>query len=145
MIHSNSTNVTTVITILNYNEYQISADHKPKKVPSGVHSRVQSKVQSRVPTDNNVNNVNNVKKKYSRVIDEIDIPSLKDQYPNIDVELQFERFKNYLGANGKTYKNYVMAFNNWLTSGWTEKKEVNVHAQASKIIEMRKKKEENRQ
>ena len=126
MIHSNSTNVTTVITILNYDEYQLSADQKPKKV------------QSKVQTDNNVNNVNNEKKKYSRAIDEIDIPSLIDQFPDVEVEFEFDKFQDYLLANGKTHKNYVSAFKNWLRTDWVKRKEVNVLSRIAKEMGLRK-------
>ena len=74
MIQSNSTNVTTVITILNYDDYQLSTEPKGKKVQN----KVQNKVQSKVQTDNNVKNVKNEKKKHNKGIDEIDIPSLID-------------------------------------------------------------------
>lgn len=46
---------------------------------------------------------------------------LQDKHLDIDVHLQFEKFKNWISANGKTYKNYQSAFRNWLISGYCEK------------------------
>ena len=36
-----------------------------------------------------------------------------EKYPEVDVVDQLERFICYLGANGRKYKNYIMAFHNW--------------------------------
>ena len=134
MIQSNSTNVTTVITILNYDDYQLSTEPKGKKAQS----KVQNKVQSKVQTDNNVKNVKNEKKKHNKGIDEIDIPSLIDEFPNVEVEHEFKKFKYYLGSNERTYKNYVMAFKNWLSSDWVRRKEKNTFSETMKRVKKRK-------
>jgi len=39
---------------------------------------------------------------------------LKSDFPNRNVESEFEHFKDYCDAKGKSYKNYLAAFRNWL-------------------------------
>ena len=119
MIHSSSNNVTTIITILNYDEYQFSTEQKEEKVQN----KVQSKVQSKVQTNNNVNNENNEKKIYrTKKLKEIDLESLKKTFPTINVDYEFERFSDWLKSKDKRYKNYNSTFKNWLRSDWARKK-----------------------
>jgi hypothetical protein len=119
MIHSNSTSLTTIITILNYDEYQFYAQQNDKKV----HNRVHNKVHNRVHTDNNVDNVNNEEKLYrSDQLKKIDLESLKKTFKNIDVDYEFERFTDWLKSKDKRYKNYNSTFKNWLRSDWAKKK-----------------------
>ena len=42
-----------------------------------------------------------------------EIEVFKHKYSEVDVRDQLERFIYYLGANGRRYKNYIMAFHNW--------------------------------
>lgn len=42
------------------------------------------------------------------------INKLKSDFPNRNVESEFEHFKDYLEARGKIYKSYSAAFRNWL-------------------------------
>ena len=46
---------------------------------------------------------------------------LQKLHTDIDVVFQFDKFKNWLDAKGKSYKDYRAAFRNWLTSAWCEK------------------------
>ncbi|MAG59247.1 hypothetical protein CMO96_00435 [Candidatus Woesebacteria bacterium] len=46
---------------------------------------------------------------------------LQEKHLDIDVFFQFDKFKNYLSANGKSYKDYRAGFRNWLVSGFCEK------------------------
>jgi len=39
---------------------------------------------------------------------------LQDQFPEVYVKLEYDKFVDYLEANGKTYKNYNSGFKNWL-------------------------------
>ncbi len=45
---------------------------------------------------------------------EKDFKPLKEKFPDIDVEQEYELAKNWLEANGKKYKNYLAFFRNWL-------------------------------
>jgi hypothetical protein len=43
----------------------------------------------------------------------LEIPTLQKEFPNIDVDNEFIKWKDWMLANGKTYKNYKAAFKNW--------------------------------
>lgn len=65
-----------------------------------------------------------------------DIEKLKDKFPNIEVELECEKAKDYLLSNGGVKKNktpvkdYLAYLRNWMRSDWVKKKPI-VH----KVIE----------
>ena len=54
-------------------------------------------------------------------IDKIHLSELQDKNLDVDVEKQFDMFKDYLSANGKTYKDYRAGFRTWLKSPYCEK------------------------
>ena len=61
-------------------------------------------------------------KRYSSVKD-VDAEVLAElfdskEFSRKDVYGEFEKFKDYLSAKGRTYKNYLSAFKNWLRSDW---------------------------
>ncbi len=80
-------------------------------------------------TDRNASKVKESKRKVNKDKDIKSLDSINKEYLNelqekhldIDVPLQFEKFTNYLSANGKTYKDYRAGFRNWLVSGFCEK------------------------
>ena len=39
---------------------------------------------------------------------------LQSEFPTVNVKLEYDKFSDYLEANGKTYKNYNAGFKNWL-------------------------------
>ena len=43
-----------------------------------------------------------------------DLKPLKEKYPDIDVDQEYESAKNWLEMTGKSYKNYSAFFKNWL-------------------------------
>lgn len=68
--------------------------------------------------------VNNKEKKDIKSLESIDSVLLEDLQNNnldIDVKVEFEKFKDYLSANGKRYKDYRSAFRNWLRSDFVPK------------------------
>ena len=39
---------------------------------------------------------------------------MQNEFSEVNVKLEYEKFVDYLAANGKTYKNYNAGFKNWL-------------------------------
>jgi len=54
---------------------------------------------------------------------EQNIDKFKSDFPDVDVEFEFEKFKDDLKKKGKTWKDYHAAFRNWLKTDWVKKKE----------------------
>ena len=54
-------------------------------------------------------------------IDNNFLNELQSKNLDVDVHLQFGKFKDYLSAQGKTYKDYRAGFRNWITNGFCEK------------------------
>lgn len=52
---------------------------------------------------------------------ELDI--LQAEFDRVDVSIEFDKFQDYLKANGKRYANYKSAFRNWLRSDFIKPKE----------------------
>lgn len=42
------------------------------------------------------------------------IPNLENDFPAVNVKIEYDKFVDYLEANGKSYKNYNAGFRNWL-------------------------------
>jgi len=42
------------------------------------------------------------------------LKNLQSEFPGVNVKLEYDKFSDYLEANGKTYKNYNAGFKNWL-------------------------------
>ena len=88
----------------------------------------KSKQQSTNATTNakalNKTTLHNTKRKYIKDIKSLKsinteyLEQLQEKHPDIDVNFQFQKFRNYLEAKGKTYKNYRAAFNNWIISDY---------------------------
>ena len=45
---------------------------------------------------------------------ENNLSELQNEFSEVNVKLEYEKFVDYLAANGKTYKNYNAGFKNWL-------------------------------
>ena len=69
-------------------------------------------------------------------IDKIHLSELQDKNLDVDVEKQFDLFKDYLDANGKTYKDYRAGFRSWLKSPFCEKTTL-IREERNKKIEMK--------
>ncbi len=48
-------------------------------------------------------------------------PQFDAEYPQIDVQFEYDRFRNYCAAHGRRYKNYHAAFRNWLSGPYPKK------------------------
>lgn len=47
-----------------------------------------------------------------------------DEFKSIDIDNEYKKFRDYLKANGKRYKDYMAAFRNWLRSDYVKKNKV---------------------
>ena len=47
-----------------------------------------------------------------------------EEFSLIDVDNEYKKFRDYLKANGKRYKDYMAAFRNWLRSDYVKKNKV---------------------
>lgn len=50
----------------------------------------------------------------------------KSSYPNVDLELEWQRCQDYYAAKGKTIKDWSAAFRNWLSSPFEKRKSNNL-------------------
>ncbi len=90
---------------------QAKAKQKPSKTQALKESkRKESKV-----------NKSKIYNKSLESIDKIYLDELQNSNLDVNVEKQFEQFRDYLDANGKTYKDYRAGFRTWLKSPYCEK------------------------
>ena len=64
---------------------------------------------------------NSKKNQLEKIGLELDI--LQAEFDTVDVSIEFDKFQDYLKANGKRYANYKSAFRNWLRSDFIKPKE----------------------
>ena len=64
---------------------------------------------------------NSKKNQLEKIGLELDI--LQAEFDTVDVSIEFDKFQDYLKANGKKYANYKSAFRNWLRSDFIKPKE----------------------
>ena len=90
----------SVINILT--KYNLLGSNKALNSPlEGGKDKTQSKVKAKS------------KKSQLEEIEE-NIKELQSEFPEVYVKLEYDKFVDYLEANGKTYKNYKSGFKNWL-------------------------------
>jgi len=53
----------------------------------------------------------------------LELDLLQAEFDKVDVSIEFDKFQDYLKANGKRYANYKSAFRNWLRSDFIKPKE----------------------
>jgi hypothetical protein len=63
------------------------------------------------------------------------IPDYATKYPNLDVNNEYEKWKDWMAAKGKTFKNYQAAFRNWLRNAEEFKKEKQPEEAPIKLLE----------
>lgn len=104
MVETKTNNVTTVISIKNWNQYQNNGDQ------SG------DQVETKTETYNKVNNVNKYNSLDSIKNDASLIDEFKERFNLTDVELsnEFYAMETWLESSGKPKKNYKMFCLNWL-------------------------------
>ena len=89
-------------TIEHISKYKLLGSKKALNSPlEGSKDKIQSKVKD--------------KSKNSQ-LEEIkeNLEDLQTEFPEVYVKLEYDKFVDYLAANGKTYKNYKSGFKNWL-------------------------------
>ncbi len=64
---------------------------------------------------------NSKKNQLKKIESELNI--LQAEFDAVDVSIEFDKFQDYLKANGKRYANYKSAFRNWLRSDFIKPKE----------------------
>ena len=64
---------------------------------------------------------NSKKNQLKKIESELNI--LQAEFDAVDVSIEFDKFQDYLKANGKKYANYKSAFRNWLRSDFIKPKE----------------------
>ena len=128
MIHRKSDNVTTIISIKNWDKYQNSA---PQRAPQRAHKQECKECKEDILTPKGVKHWDHphqaegspslsrgVKKCYSSLkeITSKEIGEIAKHYdvnPKL-VKYCFEQMKTWLAAKGRRYKNYKMALMNWV-------------------------------
>ena len=119
MIVLKTTPSLTRITLCNYESYQIQqTDSKPKATQPQHRAKPQTNTKNKKNKDNKNNKI---EIKSLESIDQNFIKSLQDKNLDVDVDSEFVRFKDYISANGKTYKDYRAAFRNWISNSYTQK------------------------
>ena len=96
----------SVINILN--KYDLLGANKPHRSPlKGNKVKVKDKEQVKVKVK---------AKGKGDQLEEIksNLEELQTQFPDVNVKFEYDKFVDYLAANGKTYKNYNAGFKNWL-------------------------------
>jgi hypothetical protein len=78
-----------------------------------VSTTLQEKEKVEVKVKEDKKSLNSITKEYRK--------ELQYKYLDVDVELEFERFKNWLASKGKRFKDYRAGFRNWLVSPYVEK------------------------
>ena len=88
---------------------------------STVKDKDKDKVQVQVQVKNKDKSKNSKKSQIDKIQSELDL--LQDEFDKVDVYGEFDKFQDYLKANGKRYANYKSAFRNWLRSDFIKPKE----------------------
>ena len=96
----------SVINILN--KYDLLGANKPHRSPlKGNKVKVKDKeqVEVKVKAKGKGDQLEEIKS---------NLEELQTQFPDVNVKFEYDKFVDYLAANGKTYKNYNAGFKNWL-------------------------------
>ena len=79
------------------------------------------KDQDKVKEKDKEKGKNSKKNQLKKIESELNI--LQAEFDAVDVSIEFDKFQDYLKANGKKYANYKSAFRNWLRSDFIKPKE----------------------
>ena len=123
-----STNKYSVITIVNWRDYQSSEKFSTSKSTNTAtinQPTNNQQITNNQPQRKNGKNVKNGKKRENRgaltahgtfknvLLSDVELSELKRQYPN-DYETKIERLSVYLESSGRTYKNHFAKLIEWL-------------------------------
>lgn len=111
MIHTAKTTRGFVITIENYDHYQNPENY------DGTYRKHTGTIQPPATINKNEKNEEEIKKIYKRknldlTTDELN--QLQETFPTKSVQPEYIRAQDYLLSTGKTYKDYLAFFRNWL-------------------------------
>jgi len=81
----------------------------------------KDKAQDKVKEKDKEKGKNSKKNQLKKIESELNI--LQAEFDTVDVSIEFDKFQDYLKANGKKYANYKSAFRNWLRSDFIKPKE----------------------
>jgi hypothetical protein len=121
-IEPQKNNVTTLISICNYNEYQ---NNEPQIEPQKCH-RNATEMPQKSQNKNEKNNINiynaRAKKKFSEFVElkDDEYTKLVDKYGDLATKRMIEILNNYKGSKGKTYKSDYLAILNWVVDRYNE-------------------------
>ena len=94
----------SVINILN--KYNLLDPNKTLARPlKGVKEQVKVQVKVKDKSKGKSSQLESIKN---------NLEELQSEFPTVNVKIEYDKFVDYLAANGKTYKNYNAGFKNWL-------------------------------
>ena len=112
MVHDNK------ISIIRSESGKIGGDKTGKKF-------AKAKVQANTVNENEIEDVIKDTKENKKSLDYLDknVDSFKiDEFKDVDVDLEYKKFRDWLKSKGKKYTDYQAAFRNWLRSEFTPRK-----------------------
>lgn len=105
----------TKLTICNYDTYQSQSQENHKRTAS---KPQVNRILTATPKEcKELKELKELKREpKSKQLSQIknSFKELKNKFTNADVELEFDKFTDWMDSKGKTYKNYTAAFRNWL-------------------------------
>ena len=90
----------SVINILT--KYKLLGSNKALNSPLKAN---KDKIQTKVKAKSKKSQLEDIKE---------NLNNFQSEFPTVNVKLEYDKFSDYLEANGKTYKNYNAGFKNWL-------------------------------
>jgi len=115
-----TTNKYSVITIQNYNRYQVDGTQEE-------HRRNTNGTQMDTTNKNNKYKKNKEGDISLLELTQKQKEKLKKEYPNINFDIMYLKFRAYQKANSKTYPNPLEAFRMWLIEDNSKKKKGILH------------------
>ena len=123
-ITTEATNKDTLITIVNYDKYQSSADENNQQInqPSNQQATNEQPTNNQQSTTykeiKNIRNkeIKNIKHKYGQyqnvLLSDEELEKVKTEFP-FDYKERIERVSSYCASTGRSYKNYLATIRNW--------------------------------
>jgi hypothetical protein len=104
-----SNNKFTTISIVKWKEYQSESN-------TSVSQQTNNKLTTNSQQTNTLIRSKEIRSKEvkNKTIDNTQLSELQKQFPTKQVKEEYEKCKDYISSSGKTYKDYVAMFRNWL-------------------------------
>jgi len=129
MIETQTDTGYTLVKILKYEQYQVADRHTDGHTDGHTDDTLTG-----TTIRSNKNIKDNIYTSKKSQLSKIDLNALSTKFPNVEVKVEFEKWQDWMLANGKTYKNYNSSFKNWLRNDWVAKKADSDVAQKRKLI-----------